>query len=70
MNIYDDTGNNNEPDYSDNLAFDPDACTDKYKIAIDCFYWILQHYNKSTPVYSKVTETMKKLGLEVTHDSH
>ena len=66
-NIYDDTGNNNEPDYSDNLAFDPDACTDKYKIAIDYLYHVIQNHTK----YPKVlTGIMKKLGLEVPHDSH
>lgn len=68
-NIYDDTGNNNEPDYKDNLAFDPQSLKDvdeikRLKTLLGECYLLINHYYMPTKNLKLLIAIGKELGYD------
>ena len=67
--IFDDTGNNNEPDYEDNLAFDPQASKEinenkKLKALLKECYMLISHWYMPTKHQNLLKSLRKELGYD------
>ena len=68
-NIYDDTGNNNEPDYKNNLAFDPQSLKEvdeikRLKTLLSECYTLINHFYMPTITKTLLIAIRKELGYD------